>query len=158
MRHTLLTALLIATPWSVHAETIYVQSVKAKLMSAPALTAQVVAEAPKGTAFEVIGSRDGWYEVRRDGATAWLSKLVAAPHQPLTKITVLPAADSAPVDNHARRRASVVTTAGAARGLAPAARARRDDTGSDYAALEKMEATHVTEEETRRFIEEGAAP
>ena len=135
-------------------ETVYVQSLKAKLLSAPAFNATVVAEADRGDAAAVLETQARWYKVQLGNHSGWLSRLVVSDHAPLNKTTALDAAHTG--DISARRRASVATTAGAARGLAADDRLRASQSGlTNYVALEKVEQLTVSEQEALDFLAEG---
>ena len=129
----------------------YVQN-KAKILSSPSFKAKVVVVAKKGQVLEVVKKKGRWYQVKIGNKTGWVSRLLVSKTPPMKKISVL-ASRGKKISKKARRRASVMTSAAAARGLAEDDR-RRVGAGemSDYAALEQMESVNVTEDEVDNFI------
>jgi uncharacterized protein YgiM (DUF1202 family) len=153
LRYALLTSLMLPVA-SFAQETVYVQSLKAKLLAAPAFNAGVVAEANRGDAAKVLEIQDRWYKVQLGDKSGWLSRLVVSDHAPLNKATALDEQHTGDVS--ARRRASVATTAGAARGLTADDRLRASQSGlTNYVALEKVEKLTVSEQEALDFLSEG---
>ena len=133
-------------------DVLYVQSSKAKIMKSPSFKAKVVVTAKKGTELQVIKKKGSWYEVRVNGNTGWVYRLLVSKSQPINKVSVFAKADR-DISSKARRRASVMTTAAAARGLAEDDRRRLGaETKIDYAALERVEAISVTETEVDTFV------
>lgn len=131
---------------------LYVQSSKAKIMKSPSFRAKVVVTAKRGEELKVISKKGRWYQVKADGKTGWVSKLLVSRSKPFKKVSVFAKADK-DISNKARRRASVMTTAAAARGLAEDDRRRLGaETKSDYAALEKVEAMSVSEADVDNFV------
>lgn len=148
-RFSLIAALLVGMSAAAHAETLYVQSQKAKLLKDPSFKAKVVAHVKKGAPLELIHDKGRWYKVSINGNIGWISKFVLAAHPPVKKVTVL--GEGVKIEHNARRRASAVTTAGAARGLSADERRRASDFGADFLALERVENFTVSDEEVYRF-------
>lgn len=146
--------LLVILPQITHAgETLYIQSVKARLLSAPSFQAQTLAVMDKGSSVEAIESRERWVKVGYHDKSGWVNKLLVASKPPLKKVTVL---DEQPVSQEARRRASGVATSAAARGLTAEDRTRLNEkNGFDYEALSRMESMVIDESEVWRFLDEG---
>lgn len=137
------------------AETLYVQSLEAKLLQEPKFSAAVAAKLAQGTEVSVLATEGRWYKVSDGSSTGWLSKFLLAEHPPLKKITVLEASEEGLDSENVRRRASAVTTAGAARGLASDDRRRAQDDSADYSALREMEEYSLKETEVSQFLREG---
>lgn len=153
---SLVFALLAGLSSTALAETLYVQSLKAKLLAEPAFKARVVASVNKGAALNVLQYKGRWCQVSSGEHSGWVSRFVLADHPPLNKITVL--GGEREIEQNARRRASAVTTAGAARGLSAEQRRRGQVQGANYPALEKVEAIAISDEEAFRFLQEGLKP
>lgn len=136
-------------------ETLYVQSTRAKLLERPAFGAPVAAAAEKGDALALLETRGRWVKVRLGDRSGWLSAYLVGKHPPVDKASVL-TDDKTAIGENARRRASAVTTAGAARGLAADDRARSSNrNAADYRAVEKMEGLELKQQEVEHFLEEG---
>jgi hypothetical protein len=158
MRVLLLLITLAAAPALCSAEEklLYVQSAKATLMAEPAFGAASVAELERGTAVNELESRKRWLKVRVGKKSGWVSRFLLSAHPPLKKVTVLDEGEQKDIEKNARRRASAVTTAGAARGLSADERRRADDHNrADFHALERLEQIKVSAEELSRFAAEG---
>ncbi len=156
MKRTLLFAALMAASTLSAAETLYVQSNKAKLLETPQFNAPAVGELQKGNEVNVLQQQKRWVEVEYQGNSGWLSRFLLSDHPPLKKVTVLGDGETLKLEENARRRASAVTTAGAARGLSADDR-KRSNSGdkSDYFALEKVENYKVEDKAVTEFIEQG---
>lgn len=141
---------------SVHAaDTYYVQSVKAKVLSAPSFKSTVLGEASKGTKLTAVGKEGNWVKVSYYGKDGYVSALLVTPYPPMARAGLIKA-DEADFQQGVRRRASTYTSAAAARGLAADDRRRLSgEEKSDYSGLEKMEAFMVTEAEIAKFMEGG---
>ena len=142
-------ALISTALWA--GNTLYVQSLKAKLLDQPAFTGKTLATLAKGQAVEVLAQSGRWYKVQQGSTQGWLSALVVAAHPPLDKSSVLKADDKRLTDK-ARRRASHQASAAATRGLREGDRSRAsDEAQANYQALESMESTQVSNEEAALF-------
>jgi uncharacterized protein YgiM (DUF1202 family) len=153
----LIVLLLALFPLSIAAaETLYVQSAKAKVMSAPTFQAEVLATAAKGDALEVVETSAQWVKVKFQSHTGWVSALIVAPQPPRDKITIIKDNPEATPNENVRRRASSSSSAAAARGLRQDERARTsDESKANYPALEKMEATQPDENAVEEFRRES---
>jgi len=121
-------------------ETYYVQSTKAKIVSAPSFKSAVLGEASKGTKLTAVGKEGSWIKVSYYGKDGYVSSLLVTPYPPMARAGLIKA-DGAEFQQGVRRRASTYTSAAAARGLAADDRRRlSSDEKSDYAGLERMEA------------------
>ena len=135
-------------------DTMYVQSAKAKLMESPSFKAGVVAELTKGTEVSVLETQKRWQKISAGSRSGWVSKMLLAKQPPLGKVSVFKVGSES-LEGKARRRASSVTTAGAARGLSADDRRRAASGGYDYFSLKRVEANNVTDAEIAAFISEG---
>jgi len=133
------------------ADSLYVQSDKARLTAAPSFGAAKVATLKKGDELTVTQEQNDWYRVDINGNTGWIPRLLVSPHKPMSRISVL-TGEKDSVKKSARRRASNVTTAGAARGLANDDRRRSSqDEAADYAAVKSMESATIPQKEVEKF-------
>lgn len=134
-------------------EQYYVQSLKARIMSAPSFKAALVAEAGKGTKLTSSGKEGSWIKVEFGQKAGYVSSLLLSKTPPMQKVTLIKGNED-DIKKSVRRRASTYTSAAAARGLTQDDR-RRVSTQEkvDYGSLEKMETFTVTSEEVARFME-----
>ncbi len=152
MRRAGLTLLLMLLPWAGAAENLYVQSRQAELHESPGLDAPVTAKVPRGTILKMLEARDRWYRVIQAGSEGWVFRYLVAKHPPLKKETVL-GGNSPSIREKARRRASGVAAAGAARGLTATERQRaRTRNEADYAALERLDSLKLPEGAVAKFM------
>ncbi len=151
MRATPLLPLLLALPLGVGAEALYVQSAKAKLLAQPRFGAAVVGELERGSAIELRAEEGRWVQVGSGETLGWLTRFVIGPTPPIDRTSLLDE-ESPTIAPNARRRASAVTTAGAARGLAAEDRQRfGGDERGNRLGLDRMEALSLSEAEVRAF-------
>ena len=150
------TLLLLLTVTTALAETMYIQSKKAKLLSEPNFKSQSITSLEKSSPVDVIQKKGRWTEEQFGNSRGWVSSFILSKNPPLNRVTILKG-DEVDLSKSARKRASAVTTAGAARGLAADDRMRNSDLQkTDYMALEKVEEMSVTDEEIDAFIDSGA--
>lgn len=155
VKHTLRIALVLVPFAATGAESLYVQSTKAKMMDQPSFSAKVVKEIEKGGKVDVQQKKERWVLVSHGKNSGWIASLLLSTQKPAEKITVLGDSGSAVSDN-ARRRASAVITAGATRGLTADDRRRADEEGAaNYVALRWVENISVTDEQMARFESEA---
>ena len=132
-------------------EYLYVMSAKAKLLSKPVFGSQHLGLISKGQKVITIKKTNNWFQVKFNGKIGWLSRLTVSPHPPMKRVKVIGLA-KADISQHSRLRASSVSTTAAVRGLRADNR-RVSEQVSDYAALEKMEAFSVSDNEVFAFLE-----
>ena len=135
------------------ADVIYVQSLKAKIMSHPKFDSQLLGNVNRGDMLQVVESDSGWYKVSTESFDGWVNGLCVAEHPPMKKITVIKD-DIYDLEKNARRRSSTTTSAAAARGLTPAERRRlSEENYSDYYSLNELEdfTEKISEEEVEAF-------
>lgn len=157
MRKLFLLALLLPLGMTTAlAETMFIQSKQAKLLSAPNFKSKPIMTLEKATQVEVINKKGRWTEIEFNTERGWVSSFILSKSPPLNRVTILKG-DNVDLSKSARKRASAVTTAGAARGLAANDRMRNSDLQqTDYKALEMVEKLSVTDEEVDEFISSGA--
>ncbi len=139
---------------SLGAETLYVQSASAKLLAQPRFGAPVLGQLARGAAVEKQADEGRWLQVSSGDELGWLTSFVLAPTPPTERASLL--GDKSPtISNNARRRASAVTTAGAARGLTAEDRQRfgTHERGNRL-GLERMEALQLSDNEVQAFHRE----
>jgi len=153
----ILLASVMLSSFAYAADTLYVQSKKAKLMESPGFSSGVTTVLKRGDKLGVIEKSGAWYRVSARSGKGWINRLVVAEHPPMEKVAVL-SDDAERLEKMARRRASAITSAAASRGLSEADRKRLSDKiGADYASLKKLEtlSRRITEEEVEAFMKEG---
>ena len=139
------------------ADTLYVQSSKAKIFANPSFQAQLLVTVSKGDALTVLETSEQWVKVSYQQHTGWIAALLVNRKPPQDKITVIKGQDGGAPPDDARRRASSSASAAAARGLRQDERARASDQSqTNYPALEKMEANKVTEKDVETFMQAPA--
>lgn len=153
MKNYLLLIVLLAFPAAgMAAESVYVQSLKANLQSGPAFNSKVLAKVRKGERLDVLDKTTGWYKVNHQGEVGWVSRFLVAANPPLARVSVF-SAENRDIESNARRRASIVTTTAAARGLAADDRARASRRSvANYSDLERVDAVKVDEQEALAFL------
>jgi hypothetical protein len=158
MRKKLLQSVMIVVSvfcaTTLYAETeFYVQSVRAKVMSAPSFKSGVISEVSRGRKLTSSGREGSWVKVRISDRDGYVSSLLVSTHPPFEKTEVIKGED-AEIKQGVRRRASSYTSAAAARGLAQVDRRRLDkEEKVDYDSLEKVEAFTVSPDEVALFAE-----
>ena len=139
------------------ADTVYVQSTKAKIFSSPSFQAPLVVTVNKGEALTLLETNAQWVKISYQKHTGWISSLLIDRKPPQDKITVIKGQDGGAPPDDARRRASSSASAAAARGLRQDERARASDQGqTNYPAVEKMESTQVNEKDVETFMQAPA--
>jgi uncharacterized protein YgiM (DUF1202 family) len=138
-------------------QTYYVQSAKAKILSAPSFRSSVITEVTMGQALAFKGKDGSWIKVTFGGKEGYVSSLLVSTHQPLRHGGYIKAEDSE-IKQGVRRRSSSFASAAAARGLTKEDRKRADtDEHVDYRAVRDMEAMSFSDDDVRQFME-GSKP
>lgn len=153
-RCSLLITPLLILPYIALATDLYVQSVKAPILSAPSLGSSKVAEAAKGESLKELEKKGDWYKVGYKEMTGWVSRLLVGSKPPSGKVSVLEETEEK-IEKGARKRASAFTTAAAARGLAEDRARISDKYRVDHQGIEWMEAVKISDDEVLRFLQEG---
>jgi hypothetical protein len=131
----------------------FVQSQKARVMSAPSFKGKIMGEAGKGTKLISSGREGSWIKVGFYQKEGYVSSLLLSKYPPMEKQTLIKG-NEADLRQSVRRRASTYTSAAAARGLAQDDRRRLSaEEKADYGGLEKMESLSVSSHEVARFME-----
>ena len=153
IRSIVMFALLLIAPWTQAAD-LYVQSVKAPILSAPSFGSAKLVEASKGDALKELEKKGGWHKVSYKNKTGWVSRLLIGTKPPVGRVSVLEGG-SENLEAGARRRASAFTTAAAARGLAEDRSRVSDKYRVSFAGVARMEAVKISDEEAISFLLAG---
>lgn len=158
MKKFILVLISMLLPMGVFAaEKVYVQSVRANVLSGPAFSAQVVSVAPKGSEMNAAFVSGNWYRVSYNGKNGWVSKYQVSKNPPMKQISFFDRIGNYFNQDDARRRASRTTVVGAVRGLSEDGENSDQMEAVDYKALEKMNNMSVDEQVVLRFLEDGLA-
>ena len=150
---SLLIALLLIAPLS-QAAVLYVQSVKAPILSDTSFGSPRLAEASKGEALNEVEKKGSWHKVIYKDKTGWVSRLLIGPRPPADRVSVLEGT-SENLESGARKRASAFTTAAAARGFAEDRSRVSDKYKTNFRGVERMEAVKISDEVALSFLQEG---
>jgi uncharacterized protein YgiM (DUF1202 family) len=133
---------------------LYVRSSQAKLMEAPAFSAALVTKVPKGSVLELVKKKGSWYRVKYQDNSGWVSKFLVSKKKPKAKIIVSTEEDATVSKGRSlRKRASSISTAAAARGLAADEENGVVQRESDREALERIESFEISEEDLEQFMD-----
>ncbi len=155
MYSVVLTLLLTIAQQASAKESYYVQSVRAKVLSAPSFKAKVLGAASRGTLLTSTGRVGNWVKVSYYGKEGYVAAILLSASPPMARLSMFKD-DGSEFKQGVRRRASTYTSAAAARGLAADDRRRLSGEDKlDYDGLEKVERYTVTETELARFMEGG---
>jgi hypothetical protein len=133
----------------------YVQSIKAKIMSAASFKSNLVAEVGRGYKLNGLGKEGSWIKVKYGSLEGYVPNLLVAANPPLQKQSIIRGESSA-LQQNVRRRASTYTSAAAARGLTADDRRRLSKQEKvDYDSLEQIEGIIVSDAELQKFSEGG---
>lgn len=139
------------------ADKVYVQSVRANVLSGPAFSAQVLSVAPKGSVMKAEFASGNWYRVTYNGKSGWVSRYQVSSKPPMKQVSFFDRVGNFFKKDDARRRASRTTVVGAVRGLSEDGENAGQIEAVDYKALEKMNNMSVDEKVVLRFLEDGLA-
>ncbi|WP_320826697.1 SH3 domain-containing protein [Reinekea sp.] len=148
---SVLIALCLCLPVVSWASSVYVHSIKARLMAEPNFGATIVVTLAKGDELELLEARQRWAKVRLKAQEGWISTLLIKEQPPLEVISVI-GSEAISLEGEARLRASDVATAGATRGLTEG-EALTDDKASDFDELLELEQQQISDEEVQEFSE-----
>lgn len=149
----LLLASLFIAPVSQSAD-LYVQSIKAPILTTPSFGSPKVTEAIKGEILKELDSKGGWHKVTYKNKTGWVSRLLIGTKPPTNRVSVLEGTGEN-LGAGARKRASAFTTAAAARGFAEDRSRVSDKYKVNFSKVERMEAIKVSDAVAMSFIMEG---
>lgn len=153
IHYLLLVAVLLVAPFAQAAD-IYVQSVKAPILSGPSFGSAKLAEAAKGDALKELEKKGGWHKVSYKDKTGWISRLLISAKPPAGRVSVLEGT-SENLETGARKRASAFTTAAAARGLSEDRSRVSDKYRVNFKGVERMEAVKINDDEALNFLLAG---
>ena len=139
------------------ADKVYVQSVRANVLSGPAFNAQIISVAPKGSEMTAAFVSGNWYRVTYNGKGGWISKYQVSKQQPMKQVSFFGRVGDFFKKDDARRRASRTTVVGAVRGLSADGEGDNQAEAVDYKALEKMNEISMDEKVVLQFLEDGLA-
>lgn len=137
------------------ADKVYVQSVRANVLSGPAFSAQIISVAPRGSEMTAAFVSGNWYRVTYNGKSGWISRYQVSKQQPMKQVSFFGRIGNFFKKDDARRRASRTTVVGAVRGLSADGENADQTEAADYKALEKMNEMSVDEQVVLRFLEDG---
>lgn len=144
-------ALIASGP--VFAASVYVKSMKAKVLAEPRFDSALVAEVERGQELALVEKAERWVKVAVSGREGWVSGLLLSDEPPKSAASVLDQG-AEDISGKARRRASAIATAGASRGLTAEGvkELQEADPKADYAALAKVEAQRIDRAEALDFV------
>ena len=134
-------------------DTLYVQSRTADLRTGPGFQHAAIASLKRGDAVVVVERKGDWYHVSHNGSSGYLYRLGLAARPAAAESTVF--SDDAPsIRPMARRRASGMTSAAAARGLTgEGTDGLKEMSQAEYEKIEKLEnlSESILDDEIERF-------
>lgn len=152
-KQLLLATLLYLFSLSANAEFMYVQSFKVRVQVEPSFNSMSVFYVKKGDRLQVLEKRGRWVLVSNGRKSGWMMKFMLAKHSPVRRVSVI---SSNQLIGNVRRRASAVTTAGAARGLTADQRGRMSQKNrANYFDLDKLEQLGIQDKDVFQFIADG---
>lgn len=153
-----LAVLALSPPASALAASVYVKSMKAKVLASPKFDSAKVAEVDRGQELGLVGKTDRWMKVKVAGKEGWIPELLVSVEPSKTGASVL-GSGSEDISGKARRRASAIATAGASRGLTAEGlkEMQAADPKADYAALARVQAQTVDRAEARDYLRLAAS-
>lgn len=130
----------------------YVQAVKAGLMSEPKMGGVKVEELKRGEELTVVEKKDLWFHVRHGAKDGWASKLFLTDHKPVGSAELSQSVDVS-LEKASRRRSSSYAVSATTRGLSADERVRggRALYNSDFEALKEMESYSLSKEDLALF-------
>lgn len=147
-------AVVLFAAVAVAADVVYVKSMKAEVRESPSFKAKTVMIAGKGTMLNVVEKKGRWIKVGHAGKTGWVTALLVDANPPMKRVSVFSGENQTDLSQGARKRASQVTSAAAARGLAEDDRRRLGHQGvADYGSLERIETVSISDAELAGFQE-----
>lgn len=151
----LLTALFVST--ITHSETLYISSLKAKILKEPSAQSQTLEEVSRGESIEVKKIEGSWIHVTYKSKTGWISKLFTTKNPPL-KNSDINNTKLLDIDKISRVRVNYENKS-AARGLTDSApKANRNELENNQKiseAVTHIEKQEVKKEDIQKFQKEG---
>ncbi len=145
--------LFILSPMYLYGAEVYVQSLKAPILSEPKMGSKEVATAKKGDSLEILQKTQGWYRVKYKDVTGWVWQPLVDTGPPKGKVSILEETGQK-LEEGARKRASAYVTAAAARGLMEERSRLNTLYRVNFDDLEWMEKIKVEDDKALRFLEE----
>ncbi len=137
-------------------DTLYVQSMKAKVYSEPSFSSQVFLELTKGYKVVAYEKEGNWVKVLIGGKNGYISSFLLGKTPPFDKVEFSKEGSLAQPENPRSRVSQPTTAVAGVRGLSQERRARLGkEEKVNYEALEKIEAIAVSDEELKIFMKEG---
>ncbi len=146
--------LIFLLPSKSYGKDVYVQSIKADILSEPLTGSKVLATLKRGESLKVIEKKDMWFKVSYKDIKGWVSKLLVDKRPPSGKISIIEETKER-LEGGARKRASAFVSAAAARGLMEERARLSDKYRVDHRGVEWLERFDVSEDDALRFIKEG---
>lgn len=134
------------------ADEVFVQSVRAAILTAPKLGAKVLVDVHQGDRLVSELIKNGWHKVSYGDQQGWIFGFLVGKTAPRGVVSLLDNADSQQFSESARRRASSFTTAAAARGLRGDRKRANQTYQLDYAGVEWMEKNSVNSRDALVFM------
>jgi uncharacterized protein YgiM (DUF1202 family) len=132
-------------------ETLYIKSLKADLLSEPKAGSDVVGTLQRNDPVEQLGRDKNWIQVKSSSVTGWVSSLFVTKVKSAEKSSVLQT--EVDLSQNSRKRASALTSAGAARGLRADSDAIFSKDGVENSSmLQAMEKNYVAPEVGEVFV------
>ena len=146
---------VLALPWVAAGagRTLYVRSAVMPVKAGAAFDSETLETLHRGDAVKAVGREGDWFRIERRGRTGYVHRLGVSDRAPAGEPGVF-TGDTPSVTPSARRRASAMTSAAAARGLTgDSASSLSDPTPANYRALEEIEsvAGKITEQDVEHF-------
>ncbi len=136
----------------VQASVYFIKSAKVDLLSAAEKGSDVVATLERDTEVKELDVDRTWVKVESDGKAGWVSKIFLSKKKSMGTSQSLLDTDE-DLSSSARKRASALTSAGAARGLrAGSDQLYQEDGEENLAALKIMESWKVDDEVGLEFL------
>ena len=134
----------------------FVRSLKASIYSDATFESDVVTELDRGHELEVLSTDGSWSHVQHGkDESGWIYKMLLSKNMPLAVVDALEGAPD--ISNSQRVRASIYTSAAAARGLSDSADDLEESVDMDEAAVDSMESFKVDSEDGLKFIMDDSA-
>lgn len=151
----LFTALFISA--FAYSETLYISTLKAKLLKEPNAQSQILEEINRGETIEVKKAEGSWLQASYKNKTGWVSKLFTTKTPPLKNSDVN---NTKQLDSDKVSRVRVnYENKGAARGLTDSgpkiSRSGFEDNQKVYEGVKQIEKQEIKKEDLQKFQKEG---
>lgn len=151
MKVILALTLLLLLPVPGARAAMYVQGESLVLREGPSPSAKPRGELKKSEKVDVLETKGLWSRVKGAALEGWAPG-ISLSKQPPTGGSMLGGAGQEDFSNKARKRASSVVSAGAARGLREDGIAEKTLPRANYEALEKLRAFYVPPTDAKEFV------